>query len=197
MKNEIIPPTYVEIDINPPMPKCFKIGFIIWMIFCIVFLCFSCNIKKDLTKTKEEIKTNVEVKTVSTRTIIETIDTNIVIMADTITGTSWDLTIDPINVETDDIKLIVTKDKNGQFHGVAIQKGKVIPTQRRKLTIENIEEDKRIESKGVIESKQKHKTADSAVKFNMNWIWVIIGGALAVCFGYWFVFIRKKENKTD
>lgn len=155
----------------------------------------SCNIKKGLTKTKVETETTIVSKTETVREISETIDTNIVIMVDTVTGTSWDLATDPITTETGDIKLIVTKDKSGQYHATAIQKGKVIPVYKRKLTVERIDESKKVEVESLVETKHKTKDSESAVKFNMNWIWVIIGGALVLYFGYWFVFVRKKEEK--
>lgn len=171
-----------------------KLKYILPVILAI--LLYSCNTKKDLTKTKVETETTTISKTETVREITETIDTNIVIMVDTITGTSWDLATDPITTETNDIKLIVTKDKAGQYHATAIQKGKVIPVYKRKLTVEHIDESKKVEAESLVETKHKTKESESAVKFNMNWIWVIIGGALALYFGYWFVFVKKKQDSV-
>lgn len=160
------------------------------IILCIAF--FSCNVKKDLQKTKEETKTNVEVTTAITRTVTEKFDTTVVIMQDTITGTSWDLTTDPIIEFKDGFELVVKQDpKTKKITATAIKQPEKVHLNFSRVTAENINHHKNTSIETF--SASTHNKIERTGGFNWNWLWLIIGIVVLVLL-YYFLGGRSQRD---
>jgi hypothetical protein len=132
----------------------------------------SCNTTKDLTKNKETNEVNTVTKTVETRTITETGKGTIETEKDTITGTSWDLSVNPINVENENIKLVVTKDKQGKVTATTTKKPKKLNYNFDKKTIERVEKDEDLHQKNSVKSSFLKK--ETKTNFSLNYLWWLL-----------------------
>lgn len=168
------------------------------ILITIIFLS-SCNINKKLDKSKSEIKTDTEIKTVNTTTTTETALEPLKIAADSLKGTSTNLILDPIIEEDPDIELKITQDPITKvITAKAVKKAKTIDIPINRTIITKNEENKTIKETQKIQTKALVK--DISGGLNLNYIWWIVALIVIIILAiliYRFRFIIFKRNNND
>lgn len=128
----------------------------------------SCGtLKKNLNKSKEEVKTNTVTESVATKTITEIIDTALVQKSASLTVTGDEEDLDRgeiIESENDDLILKIWKDpKTKKIKGETFSKEKKIPAKFKRVVVEKIDTKQTSNTFTKTEKKTLDKTRESGL----------------------------------
>lgn len=151
-------------NIAPRLYACFFLGFTL----------ASCNVTKDLHKTRTATDSTTQVKTAITQTVTESIDTCITIPGAALTGVKAIEQLqagDSIFEETPELE-IVTKIDKGRIKTTAVKRPQIIPVKQNRIMVTHMAQDKRSEVKTDIGTIDKHRVSTGGI--NWNWLWLLI-----------------------
>lgn len=167
-----------------------------WLAFIIVLVLVvsSCNVHKTLRQAESKTDATAEVNTAITQTITETIDTCIAIAGQTLSGTKAIDQLqagDSIFEETPELE-IITKVEHGRIKTTAIKRAVIIPVQAHKSIVTHFDQAATTHT----HAENKVKDVDKKVTggFNLNWLWLILAGVVAVLLWRLGVFNGRKNG---
>lgn len=167
--------------------------FLLFIGLLVIGIMSSCNVAKKLQKKSTTTKSDSTAVIISTTTATETAVGELKIEADTL-STERDegaLSEHPIEIEDEDLKLIVTRDKvTRRIKATAIQKAKIVPISTTKVT-----NNKTVSEVSVKKSSDvKEKAIDKKITggLNMNWLWLLL--LIALLFLAWRLGLFTKDR---
>jgi len=149
----------------------------------------SCKHTKDLQKKSTTTKSDSTASIVSVTTSTETTTGTLVVKGDTLIGEQHEdsITEHPIEIEDENLKLIVTKDKKtGKIKATAIQKPKVVPIKTVKVTNNKTDTDIHLKRESEVKTKDVHKEVTGGL--NLNYLWWLL---LLIPLYLWWRYLRK------